>query len=170
MRKSTGATIAAATLVALTGVGLTLPATSAAASPSGPAHDGQVLHLTSTTAQFAVIDVGDKGPALGLGDQIVSSDEVFRQGRHAGRSGTVLTVVGVSTTALTTQWLTTLELDRGQLVLQGIGDGPLGPPTVPVAFTVAVTGGTGAYADARGVAEIIDRPGGVEDLTIRIDR
>ena len=142
MHKATGAGIAAATLVALTGATLTLGSAPAAGAPVKPPHHVPELRLTSETRQLEVVDVGAQGQTLGLGDQIVSSDEVFRNGRHAGRSGTVLTVVGVSPTALTTQWLTTLELESGQLVLHGIGDGPVGPPTEASTLIVAVTGGT----------------------------
>lgn len=166
MRTSTGVAIAAG-LVVLAGGTLVLgSASSASASPA--TSSAKLVKLTSKTQQFAIIDVGEKGPALGLGDEIVSSDRVYRHGKPAGRSGTVLTVVGVTSTALTTQWLTTIELPEGQLVLQGIGDGPTGPPTSPVTFSAAVTGGTGVYAKAHGTADILDHPGGTEDITIRL--
>jgi hypothetical protein len=156
-------------LAALTGAAFVLgSALSATATPHLPDGRTTVIQLRSETTQFAVVDVGDKGPALGLGDEIVSSDQLFRHGQPAGRSGTVLTVVGVQRDTLTTQWLTTVDLTEGQLILQGVGDGPTGPPTVPITFTVGVTGGTGAFSRARGVATITDRPGGTEDITIRL--
>jgi len=170
MRKKHIIWLATAGLIATAGGVLVLPgAMPASAVPSTRGGHQQVLHLTSQTEQFSVIDVGEKGPALGLGDQIVSSDRVLRNGRTVGRSGTVLTVVGVKPNVLTTQWLTIVELPEGQLVLQGIGDGPTGPPTVPLTVTVGVTGGTGVYATARGVVEIVDHPGGTEDLTVTLD-
>ena len=49
----------------------------------------------------------------------------------AGRGATVMTVVATSPTALTTQVLTTLDLPDGQIILQGIGDGPTGPADRP---------------------------------------
>ena len=39
-----------------------------------------------------------------------------------------MTVVATSPTALTTQLLTTLDLPDGQIILQGIGDGPSPDP------------------------------------------
>jgi hypothetical protein len=170
MRKAHITWFAAAGLVALAGGVLTIPEAlpASAAAPSGQADRHNVIRLTSETRQFAVIDVGEKGPALGLGDQLVSSDQVFRNGKSVGRSGTVATVVGTTKDALTTQWVTTIDLPEGQLVLQGIGDGPTGPPTVPLSFTIGVTGGTGAFSRARGIAEVVDNPGGKEEVTIRL--
>jgi allene oxide cyclase-like protein len=138
---------------------------------AGPGHHGHghvVMRITAVTDQFAVIDVGDPGPAVGLGDQIVSSDHLSRSGSPAGRAGTVLTVVGVGPDTLTTQLVSTLALPEGQVVLQGIGDGPTGPPTEPLSFTLAVTGGTGKYREAGGVAHILDLPGGREEITLEL--
>jgi hypothetical protein len=140
----------------------------ASATPSPQNGKLSVLRLTTETVQFAVIDVGQPGPALGLGDQLVSSDTVLRYGKPVGRAGTVFTVVGTKPDVLTTQSVTTLDLPEGQIVLQGIGDGPTHPPTVPLTVVVGVTGGTGSFADARGVAEIVDNPGGREEITIRL--
>ena len=171
MRTSTSVGIAAVSLAAVLGGSLAIgSAVVASAKPTGQDGRGHatVLHLTSETEQFAVIDAGTSGPALGLGDQLVSSDRITRFGKPAGRGGTVATVVGTRPTALTTQVVTTLDLREGQIVLHGIGDGPTGPPTEPIAFTLAVTGGTGLYHNARGFADIIDRPGGTEIITIRL--
>lgn len=142
---------------------------SAGATPAAR-HRPSFILLRSETTQFAVVDVGQQGPALGLGDELISSDQLFRSGKPTGRSGSVLTVVGVGQDTLTMQWLTTLELGAGQLVLQGIGDGPKTPPTTPVSVTLAVTGGTGAYAQAEGTATVVDEPGGIETITVRLGR
>lgn len=170
MRTSTSVSLAAIGLAAVVGGALSAGSVSTAiAAPGGQGHPGRtVLTLTAETEQFAVIDVGSPGPALGLGDQIVSSDRLTRSGRPAGRGGTVMTVVATRPTALTTQLLTTLDLPEGQIILQGIGDGPTGPPSEPIAFTLAVTGGTGRYQDALGVADVVDRPGGTESITVRL--
>jgi len=170
MRTSTSIGILAIGLAAAVGGSLTVgSALVASAAPKGPSYSGVVvLHLTAETEQFAVIDVGSKGPGLGLGDQIVSSDRLSRFGKPAGRAGTVMTVVGTGPSILTTQVLTTLDLPGGQVILQGVGDGPTGPPTEPVKFSLAVTGGTGGYRNARGYADIIDRPGGTEIITVRL--
>ena len=170
MRTSTSISIATIGLAAVVAGALTVGSVPVAtATPGGPGqHAGTVLTLTAETEQFAVVDVGSPGPALGLGDQIVSSDRLTRFGKPAGRGATVMTVVATSPTALTTQLLTTLDLPDGQIILQGIGDGPTGPPTDPVQFSLAVTGGTGRYQSAHGSADIVDRPGGVESIVIRL--
>ena len=173
MRTSPSIAIAAVSLAAVLGGSLAIgSAVVASATPTGSDDRGRatVLNLTAETDQFAVIDVGKPGPALGLGDQIISSDQITRDGKPAGRAGTVMTVVGASPAALTTQVVTTLDLHDGQIVLHGIGDGPTGPPTEPITFTLAITGGTGSYNNARGFADVIDRPGGTETLTIRLTR
>lgn len=51
-----------------------------------------------------------------------------------------MTVVGTTPANLTTQVVATLDRLDGQIVLLGIGDGPTGPPTVPIIFTLATTG------------------------------
>jgi hypothetical protein len=170
MRTSKSISLATVGLAAVVAGALTVGSVPVAtAAPGGPGqHAGTVLTLTAETEQFAVVDVGSPGPALGLGDQIVSSDRLTRFGKPAGRGATVMTVVATSPTALTTQLLTTLDLPDGQIILQGIGDGPTGPPTDAIEFTLAVTGGTGRYQNAHGSADIVDRPGGVENIALRL--
>jgi allene oxide cyclase-like protein len=169
MRKTSHLWFATAGLIAMVGgvlvVTEALPAIADTAARQG---HPRVLHLVTETEQFSVINVGDQGPALGLGDEVISSDRVLRDGQRVGRSGTELTVVGTSPGVLTTDVLTTIDLPEGQLVLQGIVDGPTGPPTTPLTATLAVTGGTGAFSRVTGVAEIVDRPGGTEELTVRL--
>ncbi|HEY5783728.1 MAG TPA: hypothetical protein VIU11_22915 [Nakamurella sp.] len=171
MRTSTSMGIATISLAAVLGGSLAIgSAVVASAKPTGSDDRGHptVLHLTAETDQSADPNGGNPGPPPGPGDQIVSTDRISRFGKPVGRGGTVLTVVGATPTALTTQVVTTLDLHDGQIVLQGIGDGPTGPPTEPITFTLAVTGGTGTYQNARGFADIIDRPGGAETITISL--
>jgi hypothetical protein len=82
----------------------------------------------------------------------------------------VCTVVNSTPDALTCQWVMTVSLPDGQLTLQGIADGPTGPPTEPLEYTLAVTGGTGKYRGAGGSADIMDNPGGAEQVTVRLVR
>lgn len=127
------------------------------------------MSYTTETSQFAVVDVGAPGPALGLGDQIISSDTVFEGGSAVGTDGVVCTVVQVTPEALTCQWVMTLNLPEGQLTLQGVADGPTGPPTEPVSMTLAVTGGTGDFSEVSGSADVVDNPGGDEQITVRLN-
>ena len=124
------------------------------------------LRLTAETEQDAFIDVGSPGP--GLGDQIVSADNVFRHGQPFGTDTVICTVVKASPESITCSWIMTMALPDGQITLQGIADGPAGPPTEALSFELAVTGGTGRYRNAGGVAEIVDGPGGVEEIVLRL--
>ncbi len=62
----------------------------------------------------------------------------------------------------------TISLPEGHLTLQAIADGPTGPPTEPTAVTFAVTGGTGQFRNAHGLAHVIDNAGGSETITLRL--
>jgi hypothetical protein len=148
-----------------------LAATAVGGSLVGGSSDGvEVLDLTAQTEQFAVIDVGTPGPALGLGDQIISSDKVFRDGKAVGTDGVTCTVVKATAQAITCNWVMTIALPDGLLTLQAIADGPTGPPTEPTKVTFAVTGGTGRFRSAHGTADITDNPGGTEQIAVRLTR
>jgi len=166
LRRTAALTLGA---VALAG-GSLVAATSTAMATSGDGWNSPILKLTTETINFAVIDVGAPGPALGQGDQIVSADKVFKNGQEIGTDGVVCTVVNSTPDALTCQWVMTVSLPDGQLTLQGIADGPTGPPTEPLEYTLAVTGGTGKYRGAGGSADIMDNPGGAEQVTVRLVR
>ena len=133
---------------------------------AGNHHDRNVVRLTAQTVQDEFVDVGSPGPTLG--DQIVSSDLVFRHGEAVGTDGVICTIVKVAPDALTCNWVMTVALPGGQVTMQGIADGPTGPPTKPLSFELAVTGGTGQYRGAEGVARISDNPGGVEEIELRV--
>ena len=91
------------------------------------------------------MDVGAPGPSLG--DQLVFSEARFERGREVGPTVPPYTVI-------TFHCVGTLSLRRGQITLQGLietqGEDDPGP------FTVAITGGTGAYRGAGGEAVVRD--------------
>ena len=92
LRRTAALTLGA---VALAGGSLVAP-TSTAMATSGDGWNSPILKLTTETINFAVIDVGAPGPALGQGDQIVSADKVFKNGQEIGTDGVVCTVVNSS--------------------------------------------------------------------------
>jgi hypothetical protein len=153
--------IAVGTIVLGTAVGNAVAAGNQPAQATG-------MSFTTETSQFAAIDIGAPGPALGQGDQIVSADTVLEQGTVVGTDEVVCTVVKATPESLTCQWVMTLDLPDGQLTLQGMADGPTGQPTEPLAFSLAVTGGTGEFRGASGYADIVDNPGGTEQITVRL--
>jgi hypothetical protein len=118
----------------------------------------KILNLTTRTAQEADLDLGDKGPSVG--DRFVFSDNVFRGTKKVGILGGECTVTrlepnpvpeGQEPTSAVVNCVASLELRKGQLTLQGLVtfSEQAGPR-----FTVAITGGTGAYRTAHGEATI----------------
>jgi hypothetical protein len=112
----------------------------------------QTLRLVATTIQSEFLDLGTVGTSLG--DELVFSERLFDHGREVGTSGAVCTVtqIVVPYDVLELNCVGTLSLRRGQITLQGLievqGMDDPGP------FTVAITGGTGAYRGAGGEAVI----------------
>lgn len=115
-------------------------------------HKGETLRLVATELQSEFLDLGTPGPSLG--DEIVFSEVLFHRGREVGTSGgvCVATEVVPPYTSITFHCVATLSLRRGQITLQGLveimGEDDPGP------FTVAITGGTGAFRGAGGEAVI----------------
>jgi hypothetical protein len=125
-----------------------------AASASSPRHgsshhrgDGksvQVIHLVSRTDQET--PEGTEPPVIG--DEFAFSDELLDGDRNVGFLGGAGTVVRVNDDgSITVQLVVTAQLRDGQIATQGLitfteeGGGQ---------FTLAITGGTGAYRTARG--------------------
>jgi hypothetical protein len=112
------------------------------------------LRLVATEIQSEFIDLGDPGPSLG--DEFVFSEVLRKRGREVGTSGGVCVVTEAVPpyTTLTFHCVATLSLERGQITLQGLvevqGEDDPGP------FTVAITGGTGAFRGASGEAKVFD--------------
>jgi allene oxide cyclase-like protein len=110
------------------------------------------LRLVATQNQFAFLDLGAPGPSLG--DEFVFSETLSHGGRDVGTSGGVCTATEVTPPydVITFHCVATLSLRRGQITLQGLieiqGEDDPGP------FTVAITGGTGAFSGAGGEATI----------------
>jgi hypothetical protein len=125
---------------------------SAVAAAHGKGHD--TLRLVATSNQQEFLDLGTPGPSLG--DEFIFSEVLSRHGRDVGTSGGVCTITEVVPpyTVVTLHCVATLSLRKGQITLQGLvemqGEDDPGP------FTVAITGGTGAFRGAGGEAVIRD--------------
>jgi Allene oxide cyclase barrel like domain len=148
-------------LFAVLALALTIAVVSLVPAATGAKKHGkkvQILNLTTRTVQEAELDLGASGPSVG--DRFVFSDNVFRGDRQVGVLGTECVVVwlepnpvpeGQEPTSARVNCVGTIQLPKGQLTLQGLvtfseqsGD----------RFTVAITGGTGAYRTAHGEATI----------------
>jgi hypothetical protein len=112
------------------------------------------LRIVGTIIQQEFLDMGAPGPSLG--DELVFSERLSRHGRDVGTSGVVCVATQVTPPYDVTDFhcVGTLRLRRGQITLQGLievqGETDMGP------FTVAITGGTGAYEGAGGTAVVRD--------------
>ena len=101
------------------------------------------LRYTTKQHAFAQIDAGKKG--FSIGDAFIFSEQLLQNGKQVGVDHIVCTHAA--------DWPSSAESCSGTVVLangtlQLSGLSKRGP------FTVAVLGGTGAYAGARGSAKI----------------
>jgi hypothetical protein len=152
VRTKFGLYTAVAALVAL---GVLLMATTAA---SAHGKGTRSLKIVATEIQSEYLDLGTAGPSLG--DELVFSERLSRHRHQVGMSGVVCTATQVLP-PYDVQWfhcVGTLRLRTGQITLQGLievqGEDDPGP------FVVAITGGTGEYTGAGGVAVVREvRPG-----------
>jgi hypothetical protein len=144
-----------------------LPAASASPSAgrSSDDDDVDVIRVTAVDAQDTFLDLGEPGDSLG--DQSVFSQDLFRKGEKVGTAGVVCTLVRLEPmVSATAQCVATAELPRGQITLQGLLTFTDGPST----FRIAITGGTGRYRTAHGVA-IVEEVSETEDrITFRVIR
>lgn len=137
---------------------------STAAMGHGKSH---ALRLVATPIQSEFVDVGAPGPSLG--DELIRSQTLADRGREVGESGLVCTVVQVTPPygVLTAQCLITLSLRRGQITLQGLIEAQSVDDPGP--FTLAITGGTGAYRGASGEAQLRRRIDTTSIYKLRLD-
>jgi allene oxide cyclase-like protein len=128
----------------------------------------RTLRLVATEIQSEFLDLGATGPSLG--DELVFSESLSRRGRDVGESGVVCTITQVTPPydVITFHCVGTLSLGRGQITLQGLievqGEDDSGP------WTVAITGGTGAFRGAGGEARVRDRDDATTIYKLRFDK
>lgn len=107
-------------------------------------HDegGQTLRFRAVSVDFAEVDLG--APGFSLGDQLVFSDDLRRDGETVGIGGGACTIVRV-TGDPAFQCLVTFRLPDGSIATQALVRGS----ELPM-IRFAITGGTGAYDEAAG--------------------
>ena len=139
-----GAVIAGmALLVAAAGPALGSSGQGSASNSSGHGHK-QTIRLLAVFTEFDPnIDVG--APGFSLGDEVVFSGNLLRNGKQVGRIGVVCTFVSTANAArVEAQCPTTSILPGGQITTQGtIVNRSLN-------FTLPITGGSGQYQGAGG--------------------
>ncbi|MFI2608215.1 hypothetical protein [Kitasatospora sp. NPDC018619] len=109
----------------------------------------EVLDLKVRNDQYEAVDLGPAGPSLG--DLDVYSGTTVQDGRSVGHGGGSCQLVQVVEGGITAQCLLTVEVEGGSLTVQSLWTKGSGAP-----LDMAVTGGTGAYAGARGTIRFWD--------------
>jgi hypothetical protein len=107
----------------------------------------EVIEFAVVTDQWAVLDLGT--PGVSVGDMDVYSGGGVKDGRSV-RGGGSCQVIHVEGDQVDTQCVLTMEFEDGSVTLQSVwrkGASPL---------DMAITGGTGAYSNARGVVRFWD--------------
>ena len=147
MRKRLGILGAVIAVVALV-LGAVGPAwgssTQGAASTASGHGDGQTIRVTAVFTEFDPnIDVG--APGLSLGDEVVFSGNLLRDGEQLGRVGVVCTFVSTQNAdRVEAQCPATATLPDGQITIQGV------IVNRALNWTLPITGGSGRYDRARG--------------------
>jgi hypothetical protein len=159
--------VAAICAVGLAVGGVTL----ASAHPTGSSHDDgtQTFTVFTVTVQSQFLDLGPQG--FSLGDQQVFADDVYdhQGGTKIGSDGVVCTIVRVtdaSSGSGTAQCVATASLPDGDITVQGFvsftGD------ELPAPFQNAITGGTDAYANARGQITVDELSDTESNITVEL--
>jgi hypothetical protein len=116
----------------------------AGSTAAGHADNRQTIRVIAVFTEFdASIDVG--APGFSLGDEVVFSGNLLRNGEQVGRIGVVCTFVSTANPdRVEAQCPTTSILPGGQITTQGtIVNRSLN-------FTLPITGGSGRYQGAGG--------------------
>jgi hypothetical protein len=135
-----GAVIAVMALV----VGAVSPALGSSSQGAGSTGGGHTIRVTAVFTEFDPnIDVG--APGFSLGDEVVFSGNLLRNGEQVGRIGVVCSFVSTANAdRVEAQCPTTSILPGGQITTQGtIVNRSLN-------FTLPITGGSGRYQGASG--------------------
>jgi hypothetical protein len=133
------------------GLSAALAAVAVAAAPAGAVLKKPVtLRFATKLTKLTPVPVSGQASATPQpGDYVVITDDYLKNGKVVGHD----LVHCILVTTEHSLCFAAVDLPGGQLELQGIG-----PAGGSGNFTIAVTGGTGRYAHARGTAQIISGP------------
>ena len=130
----------------------------------------RTMRLTASSFADRDFDVRPRG--ISLGDNFVATENLFRGGKKVGEDHGTCEITRLEpkrgkakTGGL--QCLVTLVLPEGQITLQGARTAVLASQEPP-RFVLAVTGGTGAFRNARGTVRIVDLNRTDSRLTVRL--
>ncbi|GAA4693772.1 allene oxide cyclase barrel-like domain-containing protein [Streptomyces youssoufiensis] len=143
LRKFFGVSLAAAA-VGVCAVSSADATTSGSVSGTPEKPRVQVIDIRLKNEQHAETDLGPAGPSLG--DFNSFSGRAIRDGREVGLGAGSCKTVHIEGDKATTQCVITVEIGRGSVTMQSLA------PKGGSSLEMAITGGTGAYAGARGTA------------------
>jgi hypothetical protein len=127
--------------------------------------NGRVIRFSSVNTFFNLVDAPPAATGegdLSSGDVVLFTDDLTTDGQKIGTDQGVCTVV----TGTSAQCAATLILREGKVVIDGAFDVSEQQPNI-----LAITGGTGAFHDADGTAEIthVSSEPEIDDFVLRID-
>jgi hypothetical protein len=126
-----------------------------------------VFTITTKTIDQSQIDVGKPGPSLG--DSNVITEDAYIAGKKVGTSDLTCTIVRLDpvTHKFAGQCLNTTVLPDGQITAQGV---VTSDEIEQVPFRQSITGGTGAYKNARGQLTVDEAGDGPAHLRFGLTR
>ncbi len=104
--------------------------------------DGRTIRAVFVPTDFAEIDNGAQGESIG--DDVVFSGPLLRNGTQVGRASVICTFVLVTATREEAQCPGTADLPGGQITIGGV------IVNKSLAFTLPITGGSGQFQEAEG--------------------
>ena len=124
-------------------IGTIVLVVAAAVTVTAQGKSANTLAYTTKQHAFAQVDTGKKG--FSIGDAFIFSEQLLQNGTQVGYDHIICTHAA-SWPSSAESCTGTVILENGTLQLAGLSkQGP---------FTVAVLGGTGSYAGARGTAKV----------------
>jgi hypothetical protein len=124
--------------------------------------DNDDRHLTirfhaNEVTQNVFVNLGKPGPSAG--DEIIENETLIRHGKVIGRNAIQTTLINPTHTAnFLVQAVVTWKLPNGTVTAQGAFNFD--------SIEVAVTGGTGAYRGASGVARVLGTDNPLNDIDV----
>ena len=135
----------------------------AGADPDAKSSEASIetLRFQVEFSPFNYLDLGKEGPTVG--DETLFNDVLRRSGRKVGKQAGFCKVTAIRADGFDVECLSTISLPSGQITAQGL------TTNAPVKH-LAVTGGTGSYAEADGTMKLVEFGNGRGSLTIRLAR
>ncbi|HVD14853.1 MAG TPA: hypothetical protein VNK73_10440 [Actinomycetota bacterium] len=145
------AILGVAIVLVLAAAGVSVAAASSSTADASK-HREQTIQLVAKQAQSTVLVLAAPGHGP-VGNQFLGTDDLYRHGRKVGDDASVCQFMAdLGEAGGRFQCVATLSLPEGQLTAQGL---ITQAETGGQPFTLAITGGTGAYRTAHGQVRVV---------------